>query len=55
MGYSGKFERSIENILFYDITVEISAEKYITISKAIIFVNASVKYTQRFTDDVISL
>lgn len=41
--------------IFYNITVEISAEKYITISKAIIFVNHSVKYTQRFTNNVISL
>jgi len=40
--------------IFYDIMVEISAEKYVTISKAIVFVNASVKYTQRFSNDVIS-
>jgi len=38
--------------IFYDITTEISVEKYITISKELIFVNALQKYTKRFINDV---
>lgn len=37
--------------VFYDVTVEISAEKYITISKKIIFVKAMQKITQTFIND----
>lgn len=38
--------------VFYDVTREISAEKYITISKQIIFVKAMLKYSQTFIDDI---
>lgn len=38
--------------IFYDITIEISAEKYVTVSKEIIFVNALLKFTNRFTNNI---
>lgn len=38
--------------IFYDVTIEISAEKYVTISKEIIFVKALEKYLKNFKNDI---
>jgi len=37
--------------IFYDVTVEISADKYVTLSKEIIFVNSLNKYVSKFVND----
>jgi len=43
-----------KNILkiFYDITIKISGEKYVTISKETIFVKALQKYIKNYTNDI---
>lgn len=38
--------------IFYDVTNEVCAEKYITTSKEIIYVNALTKYTEKFSNDI---
>lgn len=37
--------------IFYDVTVEISADKYVTLSKEIIFVNSLNKYVSKFVNN----